>query len=172
MSRIPRLWLLASGLLCVAGALVHLLLPLGGPAWYRFVGAPQGLIAMAEAGLARPIISCVAIASVLVVFASYAFSALGFIRRLPALRGVLCVIGLGLSVRAVWLPYLAANDPDELNRLCGRCASLNTFVVASSALCLFIGLGFLFGAWRPDEVARSSGSLLARQKPGEQADRR
>lgn len=149
LSRISQLWLFASGMLCVAGALLHLAIPFGGPTWYNFVGAPRGIAAMAEAGLARPVVTCVIIASILSVFASYAFSALGFIRRLPAVRGVLGVIGVGLLVRAVWFPILAVSEPWELGRICGRCGSLNVFVVATSALCLFIGIGYLLGAWHP-----------------------
>ncbi len=145
MSRISQLWLFASSVLCVAGALLHLAIPFGGPAWYNFVGAPRGIAAMAEAGSARPAVTCVIIASILAVFASYAFSALGFIRRLPGLRVVLGVIGVGLLVRAVWFPILAASEPWELGRICGRCGSLNVFVVATSALCLFIGIGYCWG---------------------------
>jgi hypothetical protein len=161
LSRIARSWLFASGSLCAVGALVHLALPLGGPDWYSFVGAPQGLVAMAVAGLARPVVSCIVIACVLGVFASYAFSALGFIRRLPALRMVLCIIGLGLSVRAVWFPVLAVTDPRILGHFCGRCSNLNEFVVATSALCLFIGIGYLLGAWRPNLTVRPSGRRTA-----------
>ena len=156
MSRIPRFWLLASGSLCAAGALVHLALPLGGPDWYIFVGAPPGIVAMAEAGLARPVVSCIVIASILVVFASYAFSALGTIRRLPAQRLVLGVIGVVLAVRAVWLPILAVTNPRALEYFCGRCSNLNWFVIATSALCLFIGVGYLVGASRPNPTMRSS----------------
>ena len=74
MPRISRYWLLASGLLCVAGAVLHLTIPLGGPAWYSLAGAPPGLIAMAQAKLARPVVSCIIIAGILGVFAAYAFS--------------------------------------------------------------------------------------------------
>lgn len=109
------------------------------------------------AGLARPVVSCIVIASILVVFASYAFSALGAIRRLPALRVVLCVIGVVLSVRAVWLPVLTITNPRALEYFCGRCGNLNKFVVATSVLCLFIGIGYLLGAryLKPTIRARS-----------------
>ncbi len=157
MSRVSSYWLFASALLCVLGALLHLAIPLGGPAWYSFAGAPQGLVAMAEAGLARPVVSCIVIACLLCVFAAYAFSALGFMRRLLALRFVLGVVGLGLLVRAVWFPILAVSNPWALGRFCGRCGSLNGFVVASSALCLFIGVGFMLGAVRPNLTIRSTG---------------
>jgi len=149
--------LFASGLLCVAGALLHLAIPLGGPTWYYFAGAPQGLVAMAEAGLARPVITCILIACVLCFFAIYAFSALGFMRRLPAVRLVLGVVGLGLVVRAVWFPILAASNSSALGQLCGRCGSFNGFVVATSALCLFIGVGFMLGALHQNLTIRSTG---------------
>lgn len=157
MSRVSRAWLFASGLLCAIGALLHLAIPLGGPAWYYFAGAPQGLVAMAEAGLARPAVTCIIIACILCIFAVYAFSALGFMRRVPAVRLVLGIVGLGLVVRAVWFPILAVRNPSALGRFCGRCSSFNGFVVASSALCLFIGVGFMLGAWRQNLTIRSSG---------------
>lgn len=167
MSRISRYWLFASGLLCIAGALLHLAIPLGGPAWYSFAGAPQGLVAMAAAGLARPVVSCIVIACLLCIFAAYAFSALGFVQRLPAVRLVLGVVGLGLAVRAVWFPILAVSNPWSLGRFCGRCGSLNGFVVASSALCLFIGVGFLLGASHQNLTIRSTGrSPAARVRAG------
>lgn len=157
LSRVSRAWLFASGLLCVIGALLHLAIPLGGPSWYYFVGAPQGLVAMAKAGLARPAVTCIIIACVLCIFAVYAFSALGFVRRLPAVRFVLGIVGLGLVVRALWFPILAASNPSALGQFCGRCGSFNGFVVASSALCLFIGVGFVLGAVRQNLTIRSTG---------------
>ena len=116
---------------------------------------------MAAAGMLRPVVFSILIASILVVFASYAFSALGFFRPLPALRVVLCAIGVGLSIRAVWLPFLVVTDPRILGFVCGRCSNLNGFVVATSVLCLFIGLGFLLGAWRlnPCETQKASRRL-------------
>lgn len=157
MSRISKYWLFASGGLCAVGALLHLAIPLGGPAWYSFVGAPQGLVAMAQAGLARPIISCIVIACLLGAFTAYAFSALGFVRHLPATRPVLGIIGVGLSVRGLWFPVLALQDPSSLGRFCGRCSSLNAFVIETSALCLFIGVGYLLGALRQNLTIRSTG---------------
>lgn len=156
LSRIPGYWLCASGLLCAVGALLHLAVPLGGPGWYSYAGAPQGLVAMAVAGLVRPVVTCVVIACVLVVFAIYAFSALGLVRRLPATRMVLGIIGLGLSVRGLWFPVLALQNPSALGRFCGRCGSLNAFVAASSTLCLFIGVGYLLGAWRQNLTTHST----------------
>lgn len=155
MSRLPRIWLFASA--CVAGALLHLALPLGGTHWYSFVGAPQGLVAQAAVGSAQPVVSCVVIAALLSLCACYAFSALGLVRHLPARRVVLGIIGLGLALRAVWFPILAVTDPAALGPLCGRCSNLNGFVVATSALCLFIGIGYLLGAVFPNRTVHAQG---------------
>jgi putative oxidoreductase len=148
-ARIAGNWLYASGLLCAAGALAHLLIPLGGPGWYSFFAAPPGLIAMAEAGLVRPAVTCAAIAAILFLIAAYAFSGLGLIRRLPGVRLVLAIVGLGLVARGAGFLVVAVSEPGLLARACGRCDELNVFVVSTSALCLFIGIGYLLGAWRP-----------------------
>jgi len=148
----------------VAGALVHFAIPLGGPGWYNYWGAPQGLVAMAAAGQAvRPAVTCIVIACLLGLFAGYAFSALGLIRRLPAHRWILGIIGLGLTAHGVWLPIAAVNDPWAVGMTCGRCGNLNAFVVAMSALCLFIGVGYLLGAWCPNVAIRPARRLLSSQ---------
>jgi hypothetical protein len=151
---IARHWLLASAVLCAAGAVAHLAIPVGGPSWYDAFGAPPALGHMAAMGLARPAITCAAIALVLGGFAAYGFSALGHGFRLPARRFVLALIGLGLSARAVGFVFVAQHDPASLARVCGRCEGLNAFVWGTSALCLFIGLGFLLGAMRTPPAGR------------------
>jgi hypothetical protein len=138
--------LLASAWLCLAGALVHLAIPLGGPAWYDFFGAPPALGQMAARGLARPAITCVLIAAVLCLFAAYAFAGLGMLRRLPSLRWVLAAIGVLLLLRAAGFVAMAFFAPGELARVCGRCEGPNRFVLATSTLCLFVGVGYVLGA--------------------------
>ena len=116
---------------------------------------------MAAAGQVRPVVTCVVIAGLLAIFAGYAFSALGLVHRLPAQRFALGVIGLGLTAHGVWLPIAAVKDPWAGGLTCGRCGSLNAFVVEMSALCLFIGVGYLLGAWHPNPFVRPSGRSLA-----------
>lgn len=162
-----RRWLMASALLCVAGAAAHLAIPLGGPGWYDAFGAPPALGRMAAMGLARPAVTCVLIALVLGGFAAYALSSLGLGPRLPARRVALGLIGAGLVARGLGFVVVAMQAPEWLARVCGRCEGPNAFVLATSALCLFIGAGFLLGAWRGVPVPanrHSSGStqLLAR----------
>ncbi len=116
---------------------------------YVFLGAPPGLVAMVEAGSLRPMLTCFAIAAVLLVVALYAFSGLGLIRRLPLLRLGLATIGVGLVVRGLGFIPMAIWNPQLLAGLCGRCEGVNLFLVVTSGLCLFAGLGYLFAAPRP-----------------------
>ena len=148
MSNASRTGLLASGALLVVGALLHIATIFGGPAWYAFLGAPAGLVAMAESGSLRPAISCVVIAAILLICAAYAFSGAGVIRRLPAARAVLAVVGLGLLIRGLMFPPLVAWQPALLIGICGRCQSVNMFVIVTSALCLLVGAGLIIGVMR------------------------
>jgi len=142
-------WLFAAGVLASIGALLHVAVPFGGPAWYAFLGAPPGLVAMAESGSLRPMLTCFAIAAVLVVFGVYAFSGLGLVRRLPLLRLGLAAIGIALVVRGLAFVPLVLWNPRVLGGLCGRCDGVNAFLLVTSALCLFAGIGYAMGAARP-----------------------
>ena len=148
MSQSLRLYVLVCAVLMAAGALLHLAVMQGGAEWYALVGAPRGLIAMLSQGSLRPAVSCVVIASALFVCSAYALSALGHLRRLPALRVVLALIAIGLVGRGLILPALAAWHPRTLLGICGRCEQLNAFVLLSSALCLFLGGGYSVAAMR------------------------
>ena len=149
MSQSLRLYVLICAMLMAVGALLHLAVMFGGSQWYAIVGAPRGLIATLSQGSLRPAVSCVVIASALFVCSAYALSALGKIRRLPALRVVLALIALGLIGRGFILPALATWHPRTLFGICGRCEQLNGFVLLSSALCLVLGGGYAVAAMRP-----------------------
>ena len=146
MSNRRNIVLSISAALVLLGALLHLAIPLGGPSWYRSFGAPERLAQMAEAGALRPVITCIVIAACLIVIAAYGFSGTGRIRPLPLLRPVLAIIGIGLIVRGVSFFPLAIWWPQVLGRLCGNCHEVNAFLVVTSALCLFVGVGYLAGA--------------------------
>ena len=143
-----RNYLLTSGVILAFGGLVHLAAIFGGPDWYAFLGAPAGLVALADTDSLRPAISCVVIALMLFACAAYACSGAGVIRKLPALRGALALIGLGLVARGLLFVPLAAWRPHVLSGLCGKCEEAGLFLVATSSLCLFVGGGYLFGAMR------------------------
>ena len=97
-------WLIAAAVLSGAAALLHLGCIVGGPDWYRFFGAGEGMARAAARGDLRPTLITLAIATVLAVWAAYAASGAGLIPRLPLLRTAL------VAITAVYLPY-APGDP-------------------------------------------------------------
>jgi hypothetical protein len=138
------LWLSIVGLLL--GALLHLLVPLWGPAGYAAVGAPPGLVWMAQAGLWRPLLTCIVIALLLLIAAAYGLSALGRLPRLPLQKAILALVGTGLLVRGLLFVPLAYLQPDVLARICGRCQDANAFVWSTSVLCVLLSVGYLGAA--------------------------
>lgn len=141
-------WVGSAGVACLAGALLHVVIAMGGPDWYAFFGAPRGLVAMARAGNLRAPVSCVAIAAILGVFAAYAFSAAGMIRRLPWLRAGLVLIGAVLVLRGILFVPIVLWRPHLLAGICD-CRVIDAFIVVSSAACLAVGAGFVAGACKP-----------------------
>jgi len=149
MSRTARSYVIASAGMCAVGAVVHLIAILLGARWHALIGAPLGLIEMLERGSARPAVTCLAIAAVLAVWSAYGFSAAGLVRKLPARRTVLALVAAVLIARSIVLPTLASYAPAMLIGACGRCQQLNWFVLVTSALCLFVGVGYAVAALRP-----------------------
>ena len=94
-------WLIAGGWLSVAAALAHIACILGGPDWYRFFGAGEGMARAAARGDWAPTLITLFIASVLTVWAAYAFSGAGWLPRLPLLRTGLIVIAAIFLLRAL-----------------------------------------------------------------------
>jgi hypothetical protein len=140
-------WLVAASLAVAFGALLHLAALAAGPEWIAWIGAPAGLIQMMEAGEMRPVVTTVGIAAVLLVMAAYGLVAAGALRwRLPLVRFVLFAFGAGLVLRAFVLPALAVWRPRLLQGICGRCESLDGFVLLTSALCLVVGVVYLVSA--------------------------
>lgn len=131
-------WLIAAGLLDGAAALLHLGCIVGGPAWYRFFGAGDAMVAMAERGMVRPTLITLAIAAVLAIWAVFAFSGAGLLPRLPLLRPALIAIAAILLARAAALPLLFRVMPDR---------SPN-FLWTSSAIVLAIGIVHAIGLAR------------------------
>src|SRR4051812_17062911 len=90
--RMERGWLIAAGVLNAGAALLHLACILGGPAWYRFLGAGERMARLAERGSLRPALITIGIATVLGFWSAYAFSGAGMLPRLPMLRPALIAI--------------------------------------------------------------------------------
>jgi hypothetical protein len=106
-------WLLAAGILNGAAALLHLGCILGGPGWYRFFGAGDAMVAMAERGMVRPTLITLAIATILAIWSAYALSGAGLLPRLPLLRPALIAIAAIFLARTVALPLLFRVMPDR-----------------------------------------------------------
>lgn len=81
-----------AGWLSAAVAALHVVIVFFGAPAYRYFGAGEDMARQAEAGLFVPAAITLAIAAVFAVFALYAFSGAGQLRRLPLLRTGLAVI--------------------------------------------------------------------------------
>ena len=64
--------------------MLHLAIIAGGPDWYRFFGAGEGMARMAERGMLKPALITLGIAAILAVWAAYAFAGAGLIRAAAA----------------------------------------------------------------------------------------
>src|SRR3546814_9460437 len=94
-------WLIVGGWLSVVAALLHIACIFGGPDWYRFFGAGEGMARAAARGDLQPTLITLAIAAVLLVWSAYAFSGAGSLPRLPLLRTGLIVITAIYLLRAL-----------------------------------------------------------------------
>jgi hypothetical protein len=100
-------FLLLGGALSGIAASLHIAIIIGGAQWYRFFGAGEELATLAESGSRYPAIITSGIAAILFIWALYAFSGAGLIRRLPLLKTGLVVISAVYLVRGlVFIPVL------------------------------------------------------------------
>ena len=131
-------WLIAAGWLSIAAALLHLGCIVGGAPWFRALGAGEEMARAAERGAMFPTIITLFIATVLFVWAAYAFSAAGLIVRLPLARTALVAICAVLLIRGLGAPLVQLWRPD-LSPL---------FLYVSSAIVTVFGVIFTFGTWK------------------------
>ncbi len=130
-------WLILGGVLSALAALLHVAVIAGGPSWYRFFGAGEGLARAAEQGSFTPVLITLAIATILMVWALYAFSGAGVIRRLPLLRTALVLISAVYLLRAFALIPIVILRPELAD----------IFAVVSSLVVLAYGLAYSVGTW-------------------------
>jgi hypothetical protein len=139
-----RQFLLTGGFLTGVASLLHVGIILGGPEWYRFFGAGEGMARLAARGSTYPAVVTAGIASVLGVWTLYALSGAGVIRRLPFLRAALWLIAAIYLARGVLgIPLVLAVEDPYLQELRAR----TTFMVVSSAICIFLGVCYAVGAF-------------------------
>ena len=132
--------LLVAGAGSLAAGVAHLACIVGGPDWYRFFGAGEGMARAVEQGRLQPHVMTAVIAIVLFGWAWFAFAAAGQMPRPPLLRIGLIAITLVLLLRAA-----AAFVPGVW-----RAEHTPTFIIVSSLIVLVLGLAFLIGtikAW-------------------------
>ena len=143
-----RGWLIAAGVLSLLAALVHVCVIVGGADWYRFFGAGEGMAHAAARGSAAPALITLAVALILGVWALYAFSGAGVIRRLPLLRtGLVAIAAIYLLRAAVLVPTVLFKP-----------ALVDTFLIWSSLVVLAYGLTYAVGTWRAWPRLRVTGS--------------
>jgi putative oxidoreductase len=144
--------LLLGGVLSGAASLLHVAIIFGGPDWYRFFGAGERMAQLAERGSAYPAIVTAGIALVLAVWALYGLSGAGVIGRLPLLRVALVLIALIYLARGILgIPTVMLMDDPYSKQLRARM----TFMILSSAICIFVGLCYAVGAatvWRRSDA--------------------
>ena len=138
-------YLVIGGALTGVASLLHVGIILGGPGWYRFFGAGERMARFAERGSIYPAVITAGIAAVLGVWALYAFSGAGVIRRLPLLRQALVLIAAIYLARGILgVPLVLVSHDPYANELRGKM----TFMILSSAICTGLGLCYALGAAR------------------------
>lgn len=128
--------LLAAAALSAIAALLHVGCILFGPPWYRFFGAGEQMARLAAAGSPVPALITAGIATLLALWAAYALSGAGVIRRFPLLRPALFTIAGIYLLRGLAGLALAAFAPGERSV---------AFWCWSSLICLGIGALYLAG---------------------------
>src|SRR5690606_27508854 len=83
--------LLAAAFSAVA-ALAHISVVVGGPAWYRFFGAGEGMARLAASGSWYPAMVTIGIAAALAACSAYTLSAAGLLPAFPFLKAALMIV--------------------------------------------------------------------------------
>ena len=105
-----NVFLLAAGTLSAVAAILHLACIYFGAPWYRFFGAGEHMALLAEQGSSQPTVITSGIVVVLCLWSMYAFSAAGFIFRMPLIRLALALITLIYLTRGV-AGFFLINSP-------------------------------------------------------------
>ncbi|MGQ0509360.1 MAG: hypothetical protein ACT4P9_01995 [Betaproteobacteria bacterium] len=124
-----------AGLLVALASIAHLACIAVGPRAYRFMGAGERMARAVEAGRLKPTLITLGIASILFIWALYAFSGAGMAPRLPFTELALLLISLVFLARAIAYPILKPRFP----------GNSTTFWLVSSGICLLIGLLYAIG---------------------------
>jgi hypothetical protein len=139
-----NLWLQWAAALTVAAALMHVLMLLGGPEWYRWFGAGERMVTMAAQGHWFPPVLTSMITLVLFSWAAYAWSGAGMMCRLPAISAALALVSLVFYLRALaglWLVHAPPSVDPYFIELQQR----PLFLWGSSLYCLVLATCYSMG---------------------------
>lgn len=128
-------YLFLGGLLSFLSAILHLLIIYFGTKWYEFFGAGKKIVQWSKEGSVYPALITFAIATVMFIWALYAFSGAGLIKELPKLKEVLWLITSIYILRGLGLIPLYIFRPQKVN----------LFMILSSAVSFIFGLVHLIG---------------------------
>lgn len=142
-----KVWLIGAGVVLALLGMAHVDVIFGGHTWLAFLGASAELVEMARAGKRYPTVVALLIALVCLLWASYAFSDAGWVRRLPLLRTGLFLIAAGMIVRAIGFIAVLAVSPQALDFICD-CNGIDTMVLVTSTICLAIGASTAVGLYK------------------------
>ena len=135
-----NLQLISAAVLSFVASLLHVAVVFGGPSWYRFFGAGEGMAALAEKGCIHPALITLGIAAILFVWGLYALSGAQFILKLPFLKWALSgitFIYLARGFAGLVLPFVSSHPSITQNSV--------TFWLVSSLICCVFGLFYLLG---------------------------
>lgn len=131
-----------AGVLSAVVAVLHVLIIVAGGPAYRYFGAGERMARLAEQGSPTPALVTAGLTAVFNVWAAYAFSGAGLVRRLPLLRTGLITIGLIYTFRGLLLA------PQMVWFFSGHRAAVPSRQLAFSAVALLTGLAYLVGTQR------------------------
>ncbi|MGM0582696.1 MAG: hypothetical protein ACQETL_18610 [Bacteroidota bacterium] len=135
-------YLALAGIGTALASVLHIAIILGGPDWYRFFGAGEGMAQLAENGSNYPIIATSIIVLILAIWSLYAFSGAGFIQKLPLLKPILIIISIIFIVRGLFgIPLVIILDHPYLNELEAKMI----FMMISSIISLLLAWFYLKG---------------------------
>jgi hypothetical protein len=130
-------WLILGGILSALAALLHIAVVIGGPDWYRFVGAGEAMARGAERGSLYPPLLTLGIAGILTAWSAYAFAGAGLLRRLPLMRTALVAITVVYLLRGLALFPMLLLRPNLVD----------AFALWSSLIVLAYGITYAVGTW-------------------------
>ncbi len=130
-----NIFLIIAGFLSAIAALIHVGCIYFGAPWYRFFGAGEEIVMLAEQGSVQPTLITSVIILVLSTWSLYAFSAAGVIVRFPLIRSALSIITLMYLCRGIAGFFLITSPM-------GRTPE---FWFWSSSICLLLGTVHFIG---------------------------